>query len=84
MGRGGVCNYYGRWVEVIYVAMMLCVRLFEKVIQTIVQRHIDEKNLLNTSQFGFHSTTLQCMRLMGHVTLNFNNNRSTVVVFLDI
>jgi len=38
-------------------------------------------------QFGFHarhSTTLQCMRLKNHVTLNFDNSMSTVVVFLDI
>jgi hypothetical protein len=61
-------------------------KLFKKVIITIVKRHIDEKGLLNTGQFGFrvsHSTTLQCMRLTDHVTLNFNN-MSTAAVFLDI
>jgi hypothetical protein len=31
-----------------------------------------------------HSTTLQCMRLTDHVTLNFNNKMSTAAVFLDI
>jgi hypothetical protein len=44
-------------------------------------------NLLNASQFGFrarHSTTLQCMRLADHVTLNFNNKMSIAAVFLDI
>jgi hypothetical protein len=38
------------------------------------------------SQFGFHacySMTLQCMRLIDHVTLNFNNNTSTAALFLD-
>jgi hypothetical protein len=38
-------------------------------------------------QFGFrvyHSTTLQCMRRTDHATLNFNNNKSTAAVFLDI
>jgi hypothetical protein len=62
-------------------------KLFEKVILKIVQRHIDERDLLNASQFDFcarHSMTLQCMRLMDHVTLNFNNNMSTAAVFLDI
>jgi hypothetical protein len=62
-------------------------KLFEKVFQKIVQRHHEVKNLLNASQFGFracHSTTLQCMRLTDHVTLNFNNNISTTAVFLDI
>jgi hypothetical protein len=37
-------------------------KLFEKVIQKIVQRHTEERGLLNASQFGFrarHSTTLQ-------------------------
>jgi hypothetical protein len=39
------------------------------------------------SQFGFrarHSTTLQCMKLTDHGSLNFNNNMSTAAVFLDI
>jgi hypothetical protein len=61
-------------------------KLFEKVIIQIVQRHTGKKGLLNAGQFGFralHSTTLQCMRLMDHVTLNFNN-MSTAAVFLDI
>jgi hypothetical protein len=56
------------------------------VILNIVKRHIDEKDLLKAGQFGFracHSTTLQCMRLTDHVTLNFNN-MSTAAVFLDI
>jgi hypothetical protein len=50
-------------------------KLFEKVFLKIVQRHIEDKVLLNASQFGFrarHSTTLQCMRLTDHVTINFN------------
>jgi hypothetical protein len=62
-------------------------KLFDKIILKIVQRHVEERDLLNTSQCGFrarHSTTLQCMRLVDHVTLNFNNNVSTAAVFLDI
>jgi hypothetical protein len=31
-----------------------------------------------------HSTTLKCMRLTDHVTLNFNNKMSTATVFLYI
>jgi hypothetical protein len=61
-------------------------KLFEKVIQKIVQRHIGERGLLNTKECVFrasHNTTLQCMRLMDHVTLNFNNNMSTTAVFLE-
>jgi hypothetical protein len=61
-------------------------RFFEKVILKLVQRHIENRKLLNPSQFGFHachSTTLQCMRLAGHVTLNFSTKMSTAEVFLD-
>jgi hypothetical protein len=62
-------------------------KVFEKVILDIVQRYIGERNLHNASQFGFrarHSTTLQCMRLADHVTLNLNNNMSTAAVLLDL
>jgi hypothetical protein len=61
--------------------------LFEKVILKLVQSRSKERGLLNASRFGSHarhSTTLQCMRLTDHVTLNFNNNMSTAAVSLDI
>jgi hypothetical protein len=61
--------------------------IFEKVILKIVQRHIEERGLLNASQFGFHarhSTALQCVRLTDHIALKFNNSMSTAAVFLDI
>jgi hypothetical protein len=57
------------------------------VILKILQKHTEERSLLNARQFGFrawHSTTLQCMRLTDHVTLNFNNTMSTAAVFWDI
>jgi len=59
--------------------------LFEKVILKIVQRHVEEKNLMNASQLDFrarYSTTIQCKTLTIHVTLNFN--MSTAAIFLDI
>jgi hypothetical protein len=63
-------------------------KLFEKVIiLKIVQRHMEDKGLLNASKFGFrarHSTTLQCMRLTDHVTINLNNKIFMAAVFLDI
>jgi hypothetical protein len=62
-------------------------KVSEKLILEIVKSHIGERKLINVSQFRFracHSTTLQCMRLADHVTLHFNNNMSTVAVFLDI
>jgi hypothetical protein len=60
---------------------------FEKVFHNVVQKHIEERSLLNASLFSFrarHSTTLQCMSLTDHVTINLNNNMSTAAVFLDI
>jgi hypothetical protein len=48
---------------------------------------MEERNLLNASQFDFqadHSMTLQCMRLADPVTPNFNNNIWKAAVFLDI
>jgi hypothetical protein len=42
-------------------------KLFEKLILRTLQKHSDERNLLNASRFGFRadqSATLQCMRLM--------------------
>jgi hypothetical protein len=62
-------------------------KLFEKVFLKLLQEHIDERGLINTSRFGFrarHSTTLQCVRLADHVTLNFKNKIHTAAVFLDI
>jgi hypothetical protein len=62
-------------------------KLFQKVIQKVAQRHLEINNLLNANQFGFravHSTTLQCMRLTEHMTLNFNNRISKAAEFLDI
>jgi hypothetical protein len=38
------------------------------------------RSLFNASQFGFyahHSTTLQYIRLVDHITLNFNTDMST-------
>jgi hypothetical protein len=62
-------------------------KLFEKVILQLLQKHIEERGLLNASQFVFrahHTTILQCMMLADHISLNFNNKMSTAAVFLDI
>jgi hypothetical protein len=61
--------------------------LFEKLILRTMQKHAEERNLRNVSQFDFrveHSTSLQYIRLVDHITLNFNSNMSTAAVFLDI
>jgi hypothetical protein len=61
-------------------------KLFKIVILQIVQRNTEE-SLLHASQVGFRpclSTPLQHMKLMDHVSLNFNNNMYMAAVFLDI
>jgi hypothetical protein len=63
---------------------LLCTKgkLFERVILKTVQRNIEERGLINASQFGFrHSTTVQCMRLTDHVTLDFNKSMSAAAAF---
>jgi hypothetical protein len=62
------------------------VKLLEKDILKIFQRHVEKRGLLNASQFGLRarqSTTLQCAWLTEHITLNLNNNVSKAAVFLD-
>ena len=52
-------------------------QMFEKVILKIVQRHIEDRKLLNGVHFDFrarHCMAVQCVRLTAHVTLNFNSN----------
>jgi hypothetical protein len=67
--------------------LSIAANFFENAILKMVQSHIEVRNMINASQFGFrarHSTTQQCMRLTEHMTLNFNNNISTAPVLLDI
>jgi hypothetical protein len=62
-------------------------KLFDKLILRTIHKHIEERNLLDTSQFGFradHSTTFQCMSLVDHVIIYFNNNMSTAAVFVYV
>jgi hypothetical protein len=58
-------------------------KLFEKVILKTVQRYIEEKTFLMQASLVSVPVTAH-MRLMDHVTLNFKNNMSMAVVFLDI
>jgi hypothetical protein len=61
----------------IYARLLLLTgNVFEKIILNIVKRHIGGRNVLNASQFvsrARHSTTLQCMMLTDHVTLNLQH-----------
>jgi hypothetical protein len=44
-------------------------KLFEKVMLKIVQRHIEERDLLNEDQFGFHHVTAQHCNVWGLWTM---------------
>jgi hypothetical protein len=58
-------------------------KLFEKLILKTIQKHTEERNLINASQFVFqtdHSMTLQFVRLADNVIQNFNKNMLTAGV----
>jgi hypothetical protein len=60
-------------------------KVFEKVIPKFVQRHIEERGLLNVNEFSsraHHNTTFQCIRPTGEVTVNFSNNMSTAAIYI--
>jgi hypothetical protein len=51
-------------------------KLFEKVVVKMIQRHIEERCMLNAGQIDFHarhSMRSQCMRFTDHMNLNFSN-----------
>lgn len=63
-------------------------KLFERIIQERMLRHIDENDLLLPEQFGFrrqHSTTHQLLRVIKHIRVNAAKRRkSTGMVLLDV
>jgi hypothetical protein len=53
----------------------------------MVHRLVEERGLLKASQFGFHvhnNTEFQYVRLKDHVALNFSDEITMAVVFLDV
>ena len=62
-------------------------KLFERIIATRIQSHINLHHLLPHSQFGFrkrHSTTTQLARITEHITHGFNLHKHTGMLLLDI
>lgn len=62
-------------------------KMFEKIILKRLSAFESEKDLFIPQQFGFrtgHSTVQQVLRITEHATINFNKNRSTAMVLLDI
>lgn len=61
-------------------------KIFERVLLSRIQLHIDEFNIIPDTQFGFrngHSTDLQLLRLINHVKANLNLGNSTGFLSLD-
>lgn len=68
---------------------LLCTfsKIFEKIIQRRLLSHIRANNLLSDMQFGFRSersTVTQLFRVLDSITHNFNLNKHTGMVLLDI
>jgi Reverse transcriptase (RNA-dependent DNA polymerase)/Endonuclease-reverse transcriptase len=62
-------------------------KILEKVILNRLQRHENTNPTLIEQQYGFkpkHSTTLQLANLTEQITTNYNQNRTTTVMTLDI
>jgi hypothetical protein len=77
----------GKDLNLRLISLLSTTGKFKKRYSEDIPKANERKNLLNSNQFGFranHGTTLLCMRLTDHITLNFNKNISPAAVFLDI
>jgi len=62
-------------------------KLFEKILLSRILYEVSGRGLLRDEQFGFgpkHSTALQLARLVERVSKNFDKNRLTAAIFLDV
>ena len=62
-------------------------KIFEKLILARLTDFETEKNIIINQQFGFrpkHSTAHQILRLCEKITLNFNKNRTTGLLLIDL
>ena len=62
-------------------------KILEKIILTIIHKHLADNHIIINEQFGFqqnHSTILQILRITEYATLEINKNRITVASFLDL
>lgn len=62
-------------------------KLVEKVLNKRLLKFMNSNGILMREQFGFrrgHNTQMQLARLANHITREFNNNKHTGAIFLDI
>ena len=62
-------------------------KIIEKIMHKRLYHFLTTKNILYNSQYGFrhnHSTTMAVMELVNKILLGFENNNSTLAVFLDL
>lgn len=70
------------------ISLLPCLgKVCERVVQTRLQRSVQDLNLIQDEQFGFrpkHSTVHQVLRLVEYITEGFNRRQSTAAVFFDV
>jgi hypothetical protein len=70
------------------ISLLSCLgKCFEKIMLWRLNDHEEEHHIIINQQFGFrsrHSTTHQIMRITENVSFNFNKNRSSGIVLLDL
>ena len=62
-------------------------KLLERIILNFLSKHESSEKIFIPQQFGFraqHSTTHQVLRITKNVSTNFNKNKSTGMILLDI
>lgn len=70
------------------ISLLPCLgKVCERIVQTRLQRSVQDLNLIQDEQFGFrpkHSTVHQVLRLVEYIADGFNRNQSTAAVFFDV
>lgn len=62
-------------------------KIFEKALYKRLLNYLEANNIINHNQFGFrkgHSTELAIAKFYEDILTNFNNNRASLALFLDL
>ena len=62
-------------------------KIFEKALYNRLLNFLETNNIINHNQFGFrkgHSTELAIAKFYEDILINFNNNRASLALFLDL
>jgi len=67
--------------------LSVCSKIYEKIINTQIMKHLESENVLINEQFGFrprHSTVTQLLRITEHLAFEMNKNRFAALILLDL